>query len=203
MAFGFHLLTNTPRSLEQVRKDLDDVAAALKFSPTTATTEMSKRRYWRQEGEPGLSVLTDLAADYLQIYAHPITEEHLHVYGPELLVTFFSNLSIRLDAVLARTFPDTGHFIITASELNGTLAFLDWYQYLSLQVVRRWGLDYLQNGPFYKVESYPNEGCGIWLARSPYEPLRRAKAAEYLGITLPKLYGRNPQTRENVEIPWN
>jgi hypothetical protein len=203
MAFGFHLFTNRARSFEELWKDLDEVAGPLQFFPVSSRSDLTKTIYRRKQGEPDLSILMEPKPDHVESYVHPITEEHLRVYGPELLVTLFSNLCIRLDANVARTFPDTGYFIVTPSELDAQLAFVDWYQYLSPKVILRWGLEYLGKGPFHKVETYPNGGCGIWLAASPEARLGRTNAAKYLGITLPKLYGRNPQTRANIEIAWD
>jgi hypothetical protein len=203
MLLAFHFFLNRAQSIEGLWKQLNEVAAAIQFFPIGSRPDVSKTTYRRKPGEPDLSILVDPNPDRVEHYIHPITEEHLRVYGPELLVRLFSNLCIRLDADLARTFPDTGYFIVTPPELNGQLAFIDWYQYLSPKLVSRWGLEYLRRGPFHRVEIYPNGGCGIWLAASPEPPLGRTKAAEYLGITLPKLYGRNPQTRENIEIPWD
>jgi hypothetical protein len=160
--------------------------------------------YRRRESDPGLDLFVDVKSDHSELYVFPVDDEQLLAYTPRAIVDFLSGLCIALDVVLGRMFSLVHGFgTVKEPELVGKLEFLDWYQYLSPRIVSRYGIEYLRGGPFYKIEEYPSGGCCILLADSPEQRLGRIKAAEYLGIKLPKLVGKNPITGQPLEIAWS
>jgi hypothetical protein len=204
MAFGFHLIVNQICPTEEVLRRMDGVAGVLGFSTTASACHGYQQRCYRQgEHYPELKVAFNFQPQRYEISMYPLEEKEVLDYGAVVLVKLWSSISTSLDAALGRTFLDIGYGTIQPAEIEGPLQFLDWYQYFPSSVVNRWGISYLRAGPFYKVEEYSNGACGIWLAAFPFERLGRMKAAEYLGVKLPRLYGKNPQTGEQMYIPWD
>lgn len=204
MSFGFHLVTIGDLPANEVLAQVDEIAKGLGFLSRGAVRHGFHQRFYRQGDEhPEFLVAFDFQTRRCNISIYPLEQKELLAYGPQLLVRFWSNVAISLHAALGRTFLDIGYGTIQAGEIDGPLVFVDWYQYYSLHLVERWGMSRLKEGPFYRVDEYPNGACGLWLAPSPFGRLGRLKAAEYLGVQLPKLFGKNPQTGEQMEIPWN
>lgn len=204
MAFGFHLVTVGNLPANEVLSRVDGVASGLGFLSRASVWHGFHQRFYRQsDHHPELLVAFDFQTERCAVSVYPLEEKELLAYGSQLLVRLWSSVAISLHAALGRTFLDIGFGTIQTGEIDGPLLFVDWYQYYSLHLVERWGLPRLKEGPFYRVDEYPNGACGLWLAPSPLERLGRLKAAEYLGVQLPKLYGKNPQTGEQMEIPWN
>jgi len=204
MSFGFHLVALQDQPAVDMIRRVDEVAALVGFSARESNRYGVRCQSYRlNDSHPELLVGFDFSPDLYQAATYPLEEEVLLAYGSDLLVKFWVSISVAMDAVLGRTLTEGGYGCIQAAELAGPLQFIDWYQYFSPSMVERWGISRLREGPFYRVEEYPNSACGIWLARSPLERLGRAKAAEYLGVNLPKLQGKNPRTSEPIEIPWH
>jgi hypothetical protein len=204
VAFGFHLVVTHACPAEEVLRRLDEVVKALGFSSRASTEYGFKQRFYRQSDQhPELSVAFDFQPEHYELSMYPLEEMDVLAYSQEVLVNLWSNTGASLRAALGRTFLEIGYGTVQVSEIEGPLQFVDWYQYFSQRVVDRWGIRYLRDGPFHRVEEYANGACGIWLAKSPFERLNRRSAAEYLGVTLPKLFGKNPQTGEPMELSWN
>ncbi len=82
------------------------------------------------------------------------------------------------------------------------LEFVNWIQYWGPATVTRHGLDRLRSGPFHRIDPYPDGAAAIWLAPDPRAPMPRARAAEFLGITLRSLVAEQPDTGARVHVPW-
>jgi len=203
MPFGFHLVAPQSCTAEEAFRKVDAVAHDLGLSSREGAEHgCPKRFYHRNDEYPELSVAFNFKPNWCEMVMFPLEQKEVFAYTPDTLVKIWSGICIHLGAVLGRTFLDIGFGAVQPVEIKGELQFLDWYQFLSKSIVSRWGTAYLRSGPFYKVEEYSNGACGIWLAHSPLDRLRRAKAAEYLGVDLPPLYGKNPKTGERIIIPW-
>jgi hypothetical protein len=203
MALGFYIAVAGDRPAEEVFKCMDEVAGRLGLSPReTGKYGFQQRSYRRSDQDPELCFWFDFRPGHYHAAMSPLAEKEVLGYGLDFLVRFWSNLCLHLDAGLGRTYREGLYGAVDPSEIAGPLRFVDWYQFFSARIVARWGLDRLRQGPFYRLEEYPGGACGIWLSKSPFESIPRSKAAKYLGIVLPKLYGKNPQTGEPMEISW-
>jgi hypothetical protein len=203
VALGFHIVVAGDRPAEQVFKCMDEVAGSLGFSPRESWENgFQQRSYRRSDQHPELCFWFDFRPGHYHAAMTPLVEKEVLVYGLDFLVGFWSGLCLHLDAALGRTYREGLYGTVDPSEIVGPLRFVDWYQFFSPGIVDRWGLKRLREGPFHTVEEYPSGACGIWLSNSPFERIPRSKAAEYLGVVLPKLYGKNPQTGEPMEISW-
>jgi hypothetical protein len=201
---GFHLVVKEYRTAAEVLRRMDEIAAALGLSSRAAEEYGFHKRFYRlNERHPELPVAFEFQAEHYEVAMYPLEEKEMLAYTPEALVKFWSQTGRDLNGCLGRTFFGMRYGTVRPAEIEGPLQFVDWYQYFSPRIVDRWGISYLRKGPFYKVEEYSNGACGIWLTDSPLKQLGRRKAAEYLGIELPKLYVKNPQTGEQVEVPWH
>jgi hypothetical protein len=107
-----------------------------------------------------------------------------------------------MDPFLARSFDEYAHGIIKEQELDGTLEFVDWFQYLSPNLAQRWDAEVL-HGAFGAASQLSSGAWCLWLGGSPMDELvGRRHAAEALGVTLRPAIGRNPKTGEPIVIPW-
>jgi hypothetical protein len=90
-----------------------------------------------------------------------------------------------------------------SSELAGDIDGLDWFQYFSPRLARAWSMEYLRRGPFFRVEGFEDGAVSIFLAANPFVRYSRRTAADYLGIRLRPVLGRNPVTGAQFVIPWD
>ena len=189
---------------QDLRNKFYSAARESGFSVTSTQGRLREEFLCKSGDGPELTTFLVQHSDQSEIYFFPFDEEHLQAYTPAKLVELFSAVCMQISAFLGRTFSITHNFgTVKRSEITGGLEFLDWYQYLSPSAVNHWGIEYLRNGPFYKLDEYSNGACGIWLAETPDMALKRTLAAEYLSIKLPKLMGKNPRTGEPMEIAWS
>jgi hypothetical protein len=132
-----------------------------------------------------------------------VVDDHLNQYGSQRIVDLLSWLCGATHARLARTSGASGIGVVKEQELDGALEVVDWFQYWSEPIVRRWGMARLSVGPFHRVLPLSEGGCSIILSAEPDdENMSRKAAAEFLGITLRPVYGVNPQTGERILVPW-
>lgn len=202
---GFFAYVKDSCDTKMVRSRFLDTANRLGFSCVSKHTIVGETSvYRRRESDPGLELSFDTKSDHSELYVFPVDNARFLAYTPRAIVEFLSGLCIALDVGLGRMFSMVDGFgTVKETELVGKLEFLGWYQYPSPAIVSRYGIEYLREGPFYKIEEYPNGACCILLADSPQQKLGRVKAAEYLGIKLPKLLGKNPITGQPMEIAWS
>jgi hypothetical protein len=122
--------------------------------------------------------------------------------GQGLIGGVFAGVSEAAMPWLGRSFDEFGHGVLTETELGGRLEFVDWFQYLSLDLVQGWGMDTLR-AAFARVNLLPSGACCLWLEGSPMEQLTgRSHAAQTLGVTLRPAIARNPKTGKPVVVPW-
>jgi hypothetical protein len=133
-----------------------------------------------------------------------ITRRILAALGPERWGECFLQISERLNLDIARSSPSlTIVSDLDEAEVEGPVAFVDWIQYWSPSKVARWGLETLTRGPFARVDACDNGGAAVWLVRDPLiEPMSRATAAAFLGLTLRNTLRKDDTTGEWLSIPW-
>jgi hypothetical protein len=124
-------------------------------------------------------------------------------YAPGRIADMFTRICVALDAPIGRSDLGLGHAFVNESEMDGDLAFVDWYQYLAPRIVDRLGRRRLLAAPAFQVTEHEGGGIVMLLADDPWsEGLARRPVADYLGIVLPPSPARNPATGEPIEIPW-
>ncbi len=76
--------------------------------------------------------------------------------------------------------------VVSPGELAGGIEWIDWFQFYGASIAVRWGVGYLEEGPFGRVDRWGHAACGLTLVEGQYSlPLQRIRlAAMYLGITL-------------------
>jgi len=202
---GFYFIVDQPLGKSVVLSQVDSAWADADFHVEVAIKYGFEYRYYRRnEREPVISASYEFGPSSFGMAFHPVKHEHFAVYGSDLLTKVFAEVCIKSNAALGRTFGESLYGTVKHEEVASSLQFVDWYQYLSKSIVQRLGgTEFLKQGPFFKVEEYANGACGIWLAPSPDQFLGRQRAAKYLGIELPKLYGKNPITGNPIGISWN
>lgn len=115
-----------------------------------------------------------------------VQDQHYREHGANFMSRIFARLSIAAEVELGRTFVDMFE-CLTTQELTQGIKSLDWFQYFSANVVKRWGPEHLKKGPFYRIEEFENGAYGIWLSPTPFDMPAPEPFAEYLGIKLPPL----------------
>jgi hypothetical protein len=123
--------------------------------------------------------------------------------GPERWGECVLQISEELELDVARSQPLMFAPDLEDHELGGDVAFVDWVQYWSAPIVARRGIDALKRGPFARVDAHANGAASIWLARDPYhDPMSRAAAAAWLGLSLGKVYSCDGKTGPWLALPW-
>ena len=131
-----------------------------------------------------------------------IEDPHLEEYGAERLVRLLAWLSDEIGARLGRTTPVAAPGFVNPAELDGDVAFVDWFQYWAEPIIRRWGIPRLASGPFHRVEVRRNDACLLLLTAEPDDPMMsRQSAASYLGIDLPPIYTQIVPGKR-IQVPW-
>lgn len=116
---------------------------------------------------------------------YPITEL-LEVIGEVTTRAILHTLSGGLNVVVGRSYDESMQGVVSPSELAGEIEWIDWFQFYGEPVAVRWGVGYLEEGPFERVERWGHAACGLTLVEGQYSlPLQRIRlAAMYLGIRL-------------------
>jgi hypothetical protein len=118
----------------------------------------------------------------------------IEAWSSEQFANLLKRLCRGLKVGLGRSFRGGGggQGLMSPQELVGPLEFVDWFQYLSAPIVSRWGVSYVAEGPFHRTESLDDGAMVLLLGADPFEGLlSRKKAAEYLGIGLRPLVGKD------------
>jgi hypothetical protein len=143
------------------------------------------RAYSFRTGGPPIEVSFEFTPKNFTLAAF-VQDYHYQNYGACFMSRVFARFSIAAESELGRTFVDLFE-CLTAKELTGGIQSVDWFQYFSANVVKRWGAEYLKKGPFYRVEEFENGAYGVWLSPTPYDMPAPEPFAEYFGIELPPL----------------
>ncbi len=131
-----------------------------------------------------------------------IDEMQWAALGPERLADLLFALSLRADVILARTTSLEDTAVVLDDELDGDVKGLHWFQFLSPRIAARWAADNVMRGPFSRVLTDGSGAVGLVLPGTPFLVKGRRAAAQYLGIQLRPIYGRNPVTGERIVIPY-
>jgi hypothetical protein len=130
-----------------------------------------------------------------------IRPEFLEASGTGEVVSWLLTLSDELRCCFARTYSEAT--MPTHEETVQGPDCLDWLQYFSPDVARKWSLPFLQEGPFHNVVGFPSGGVGIQLGPWPFQPWMSVRAAaDYLGLRLRPRMGTNYHG-QRVERQWH
>jgi hypothetical protein len=186
---------------KDVELRLADTARQFGFEPRPGKSPEAFPYTWQGQFELDAGAARDEHGLEWTIYQ--ISRPRLESYGAERFARFFVAACAATDVELGRSSAAYCIGYPTPSELDGPLEFVDWIQYWSAPIVARWGLEKLREGPFHRIDPFPDGAAAVWLAPDPFSPaMSRAAAAEFLGITLRPLVGDHPDTGERVHIPW-
>jgi hypothetical protein len=123
-------------------------------------------------------------------------------YAHARLAEMFTYACAAVDATLARSDPGPGHGFVQESELDGAIAFIDWYQYFSPRVVQRLGRERLLSAPAFRITEDEHGAIVMLLSAGPWEDFSRSRVAAHLGVTLRPVDAFNPVTGGQFRIPW-
>lgn len=118
---------------------------------------------------------------------YPLTKDARDQLGVDEIRGMLRQLSEGLNVVLGRTHGESLLGVVKRSEIESGPDWLDWFQFWGAGIVERWGLDWIEAGPFRLVEPAAQGACAITLYSHPEEPEQmslQARAADYLSITL-------------------
>lgn len=202
--FGFHAFfpANVPR--EDALRHADSAAAGVVLGCVGFEGGLRPRITYGRPGLSPLPVRFDFGERWNQWGMYPVAREVFEEHGAVAVGSFLRGLCERVGVVLGRSLKEDHHAVAHEREIEGPLEYIEWFQYLGPAHVARWGAEYLQRGPFHRVEVLPSGACALWLRESPYDPTEREstrRGAEYLGIKLrPHLIRESDGSL--VELKW-
>jgi hypothetical protein len=191
-----------PYPYEAWCQGMDSLACSEGLVLLDADDARTTRRYGRA-GTQAVALHVDRHEDRCESWT-VVTDDAFALLGQDVVARMFLAIATRFPATLARSFNELSHGIIKAQELDGTLEFIDWFQYLSPVIVAKIGSQALAGVQHARVDFLPTGACVLWLPGSPIDLLSGRRAvAECLGINLRPLIAKNPKTGDPLTIPWS
>ena len=186
----------------------DDVEAVLKaaIGPSAVTRTQDKHGividYWF-EGDAHIAQVSFASHHARPLVLLGLYQVLLERAPATRAMDLLAAISTRLNLAIGRTSRYNMDCLPAEDEWEGALNMVDWFQYFGPELARRWTSDYLRSGPFERAEMFPGGAVALVVAPRPFGRLPRRAPADYLGIALRPLYGRNPATGERIVIPWD
>lgn len=201
-SLNFHGYFRLGMSPEEVYKAVDAAANKMGLELISAPRDEGADWHYAKPDFPSLNVAFDFQEKWGQLLLSRVYPSDFEKYGTLVIRNFIAAVSEAVELQLGRSYMSGGLTIVSERERGGKLECLNWIQFLGPEVVTRWGIDYLKNGPFHDVELREKGGCVILMGESPFERLKNIRAAaDYLGITLRPVYSKDSKGRR-VRINW-
>ena len=149
------------------------------------------------DNKPALSV--SVSPDEAHFVMYPIGPDVVDAYGTDAFANVLFAIASSSNALIARTWGESGWGTPTRADLATPVDWLEWFQYFGPAIASRWAGVAVAAGPIHRVLSTSAGALALWLAPSPYDRFAIRPAAAHLGIELRPMI--NPQTGERLNVP--